>query len=212
MLGRVPDLPFSIPASSSAAVLAGLDREGKLDRALEALGPLADRDVLAIDPGPGQVSRWSAGGARLTAISRLLGDGSVAPPAGSADVVVSPWAGFRGVVPREIAEADRILRPGGRLLVLHDYGRDDLATLRGDQPEFGAWTRRDGPFLRNGFRVRVIHCFWTFDDLDTARAVVEDAFGDTGARFAAGLTRPRLAWNVAVYHRTRGAEPAPRAL
>jgi hypothetical protein len=47
MLGRVPDLPFSIPASSSAAVLAGLDREGKLDRALEALGPLAGRDVLA---------------------------------------------------------------------------------------------------------------------------------------------------------------------
>jgi hypothetical protein len=200
----VPDVPFSIPAALRGRVAAALDREGKLDRALEALGPLAGRDVVALDPGEGQRARWSAAAARLTTVPSLVGDGGLVLGDSSADAVVSAWAGFRGVDPAEIAEADRILRPDGRLLVVHDYGRDDLATLRGDQPEYGAWSRRDGPFLTNGFRVRVIHCFWTFDDLDAARSLVEDLFGDRGRAFAGDLKRPRLSWNVAVYHRTRG--------
>jgi SAM-dependent methyltransferase len=204
----VPDLPFRVPPSLEPAVLAALDREGKLDRALEALGPLGGRDVIAIDPGAGQVARWSAAGARVTAVGSILDDDTRRLPAAGADAVVSPWSGFRGVDPREIAEADRLLRPGGRLLVVHDYGRDDLAILRGDQPEYGAWSRRDGPFLTNGFRVRVVHCFWTFDDLDGARTVLAEAFGDAGRRFASELKRPRLAWNVAIYHRTRGGTRA----
>jgi SAM-dependent methyltransferase len=205
----VPDLPFRVPPSQEPAVLAALDREGKLDRALEALGPLGGRDVIAIDPGAGQVARWSAAGARVTAVGSILDDDTRRLPAAGADAVVSPWSGFRGVDPREIAEADRLLRPGGRLLVVHDYGRDDLAILRGDQPEYGAWSRRDGPFLTNGFRVRVVHCFWTFDDLAAAQDLVTAAFGAAGRRFAAELKRPRLSWNVAVYHRWRGgAAPA----
>lgn len=203
ILGRVPDLPFRVPDSARAAVDAALDREGKIDRALEALGPIADRDVIALDPSPAQAARWGQSGARLTAIPSLDSDAGRALPAAGADVIVSPWAAFRGIDPAEIAAADRILRPGGRLLVLHDYGRDDLATLRGEQPEHGAWTRRDGPFLTNGFRLRVIHCFWTFDDLDAAREVVRVVFGEAGQPFAAELSRPRLSWNVAIYHRTR---------
>jgi hypothetical protein len=199
----VPDLPFSVPASLRAAVEAAIDREGKLDRALESLGPVAGRDVVAVDPGPAQAARWIAAGARLTAVPSLVREGPSLPDR-SADTIVSPWAGFQGVDPDEIAAADRILRPAGRLLVVHDYGRDDLASLRGDQPEYGAWTRRDGPFLSNGFRVRVVHCFWTFDDLEIARSVVEEAFGPAGRAFAPGMKRPRLSWNIAVYHRTGG--------
>jgi hypothetical protein len=209
ILGRVPDLPFNVPAPLRATVEAALDREGKIDRALDALGPIAGRDVVALDPGASRAARWSAAGVRVTAIPSPLAAGSRPLRAGCADVVVSAWAGFRGVDPDELAEADRILRPDGRLLVIHDYGRDDLATLRGDQEEYGAWTRRDGPFLANGFRVRVIHCFWTFDDLAAAQDLVTAAFGAAGRRFAAELKRPRLSWNVAVYHRWRGgAAPA----
>ena len=65
-------------------------------------------------------------------------------------------------------EAARVLRPGGRLLVLHDYGRDDVSRLRGDLPDYGLLSRRDGPFLRGGFKVRVVHCFWTFESIDEA--------------------------------------------
>ena len=108
--------------------------------------------------------------------------------------------------PPALAEADRVLRPGGRLLVVHDYGRDDVSGLRGaDAPEYTTWSRRDGPFLRDGFRIHVVHCFWTFGSLDDARSLLHDAFGPAGDELALRLRRPRLAWNVAVYHRGRAA-------
>ena len=205
ILPGVSDLPFGVPPEYAAALRGALDREAKLDRALESLGPLANRDVVAIDPGPEQRARWIAAGARLTGVPSIRGAAARALPDGSADTIVSTWTGFRGVEPEEIADADRLLRPGGRLLVVHDYGRDDVSRLRGDQPEYGPWTRRDGPFLTSGFRVRVIHCFWTFDDLEGARAVIHAVFGPAADALTATLKRPRLSWNVAVYHRTRGA-------
>ena len=83
---------------------------------------------------------------------------------GSADVVVGllddvPGARARASSPRPIASSVRT----AACSCVHDYGRDDVSRLRGDLPEYGAWSRRDGPYLGNGFRVRVIHCFWTFD-------------------------------------------------
>jgi SAM-dependent methyltransferase len=206
ILGTVSDLPLSLPDAAAASLLPALDREGKVLRALEALGPIADRDVLVVGGGPVEIARLEGSGSRVVAIDELPSAESVARSAGSADAIVSAWAGFRGVDPAALAEADRILRPGGRLLVIHDYGRDDVSRLRGDLPEYGAWSRRDGPYLANGFRMRVLHCFWTFDTLDDARAFLADAFGDAGTTVGAGLKRPRLSWNVAVYHRTRGGK------
>jgi hypothetical protein len=118
------------------------------------------------------------------------------------------WSAFRGPASPDIAEAARILRPGGRLLAVHDYGRDDVAGLRGDLEEYDSWSRRDGPFLRAGFKIRVLHCWWTFRSLAEARSFLGAAFGEAGTALAARLTRPRLSYNVAVYHRTLGKESA----
>jgi len=125
-------------------------------------------------------------------------------PDASADAIVACWSAFRGDAPDDVAQAERILRPGGRLLVVHDYGRDDVSRLHGDRPEYGAWSRRNGPFLGRGFKVRVLHCFWTFDSMDDVSAFLVEAFGDAGQLVADGLKRPRLSYNVAVYHRTIG--------
>lgn len=204
MLGSVSDHPFAVPPAAAAALLAALDREGKIDRALEALGPLSGRDVVAVDPGPAQSARWAAAGARLSPVPDLRDGAARRLPDTSADAIVATWSAFRGIEADELAVADRILRPEGRLLVVHDYGRDDISRLRGEQPEYGTWSRRDGPFLTNGFRVRVIHCFWTFDDVDAARSTARELFGAAAGPIVDELKRPRLSWNVAIYHRTTG--------
>lgn len=226
------DLPLDVPDPDLAARLArALDVEGKIPRALEALGPVAGRDVVLLDGGGDIRARQLAElGARVTTVERLTAsdghDGPMRPPIAGvtrscgdpaatglpdacADVVVSCWSAFRGPVAEELAEAERILRPGGRLLVVHDYGRDDVSRIRGeDRPEYTSWSRRDGPFLRGGFKVRVIHCWWTFDSVDEAVELLRDAFGAAAEPVVALLARPRLSYNVAVYHRTRSGGSA----
>ena len=204
------DIPFSLPPDAAATLASAIDRERKIERALDTLGSVAGRDVVLVGAGPDETARWTAAGARLTTVTSMLDDAGRALPDASADVIVSTWSGFRGVDPDELAAADRVLRPAGRLLVVHDYGRDDVSRLRGDLPEYGAWSRRNGPFLANGFRVRVVHCFWTFDTLDQATEQLGAMFGAAGSAFGATLKRPRLSYNVAIYHRTRGGlEPDP---
>jgi SAM-dependent methyltransferase len=202
----VSDLPLPLGGDSASRLLLALDRERKIHRALSDLGPLAGRDVLVLGGGAEELARYAADGARVTSIDVDVDASAGAWPVedASADAIVSVWAGFRGIDAPRLAEVDRVLRPDGRLLVVHDYGRDDVSRLRGDLPEYGTWSRRDGPFLASGFRVRVIHCFWTFDGIDEARRFLESAFGEEGRVVGAGLKRPRLSYNVAVYHRTRG--------
>lgn len=217
------DLSPAIDHAAARRLLVHVDVEGKLVRALESLGPVADRDVLVVDAMPGvTAAALSEAGARVLVTglpeaeaaavgARAAGVANVGVSPGalpladeSVDVVVGMHSAYRGVDPVEQAEVDRVLRAGGRLLVVHDYGRDDVAELLPtDLPEYGDWGRRGGPFLAAGFRVRVIHCWWSFETLDEARGELEGAFGPRGAAVAATLRRPRLSHNLAVYHRDR---------
>ena len=194
---------MALPSELERTLVRALDRAGKLVAALEALGPIADRDVLVIDASGGPIiDGLIAAGARLASVpaqSPLRIDAADA----SADVVLGLWSAFRGVHPGEVAEVDRVLRPGGRQLAVHDYGRDDVSRLHGDRSEYGAWSQRTGPFLTGGFKVRVVHCFWEFESIDATIEFLTSAFGEVGATVAKTLKRPRLSWNVAVYHRSR---------
>jgi len=205
LYSRPVSVPIPLPDDLAARLAAALDPEGKVGRALDALSwpdGLGDRDVLVLD---GIGSRVAADletfGARVAHAASAAATAEL--PAESVDVVVGLWTSFRGVDAAERAAAERLLRPGGRLLVVHHYGRDDVGRLLADHAEFDAWSQKRGPFLAAGFRVRVIHCWWEFADLDAAGAFLADAFGPEGAAVAAGLTRPRVAWNVAIYHRDR---------
>jgi SAM-dependent methyltransferase len=204
----VSDLPFQLPEHLAGRLAAAADVERKIPRALDVLGLLAGRDVLALDlPAGVLLDRLAERGIRPDR-APLAEPMRIDSPDGSLDAVVSLWSGFRGVDAADLAEVDRVLRPDGRLLVVHDYGRDDVSALRPpDAPEYRLWSRREGPFLRGGYRLRVLHCFWTFDDLDAARLFLAEAFGGPGEQLAATMKRPRLSWNVAVYHRARGGEP-----
>lgn len=206
--GPVADLPIDLEPGLADRLARVLDVEGKLMRALENLGPISDRDVVLVDGAGGLRARQLTDlGARVTLVESS-GPTPFDAPAASADVVVSFWSAFGGAPPDQLTHARRLLRPGGRLLLVHDYGRDDLSTLRGDLPEYGSWSRRDGPFLGRGFKVRVVHCWWTFESLDAARAFLEDVFGQAGQDLGGRLTRPRVSYNLAIYHRTFGEADA----
>ena len=197
------DLPVALPSDLERSLIRALDRAGKLIAALDALGPIADRDVLVLDASGGPIiDGLVAAGARLTS-TPVPTPFQVPAPDASADVVLGMWSAFRGVDSAELVEVDRVLRPGGRHLAVHEYGRDDVSRLHGDRPEYGAWSQRTGPFLSGGFKVRVVHCFWDFDSMDETARFLAAAFGAAGAAVAATLKRSRLSWNVAVYHRSR---------
>lgn len=199
------DLPIPLRPDLALRLASALDREAKIVRGLESLGPIAGRDVVLVD------AEHSSIGTGLVALGAKLVHAPLAQPLrlaaadGSADVVVGLWSAFRGIDASDLTEVDRVLRPDGKLLVVHDYGRDDVSRLLGDRPEQGAWSRRNGPFLSSGFRVRVIHCWWDFDSLEAATAFLSDAFGGPGVEVGATLKRPRLSYKVAIYHRSRPA-------
>lgn len=207
----VSDLPFPLPPEAARRLASALDVEGKILRGLEALGPVAGRDVLLVDAAGSKIATGlELAGARVAHVG-LTSPFQPETAGESMDVIIGLWSLFRGVTPEDLASADRILRPGGRLLVAHDYGRDDVSRLGPEREEFGVWSRRNGPFLRTGFRVRVLHCFWTFESQDATTEFLDMAFGDAGAAVAATLKRPRLSYNVAIYHRSRGGDAQPLA-
>ena len=199
------DLPIELGDGLTERLARILDVESKIPRTFETLGPVGGRDVLLLDGADGiRARQLTELGARV-AFAATDASSHIDAPDDSADVVAKLWAAFSGDLGPTVSEADRVLRRGGRLLILHDYGRDEVSQLRGDLPDYGLLSRRDGPYLRGGFKVRVVHCFWTFESIEEGRAFLEAAFGGVGSQVGAAMKRPRLTYNVAVYHKTFGA-------
>jgi SAM-dependent methyltransferase len=207
----MPDLPIALHTPElEEAFLGVVDVEGKLIAALEDLGPVAGRDVVLLDAGRGFLERQlTAIGARIDAVPFPDPQDEAAALAriaelsgGEADTVVVPWSELAVPGSRFIAEAERLLRPRGRLLLVHDYGRDDVWGLWPERRDRAvAWSQRKGPFLGDGFRVRVIHCWWTFKSAEQARELLSAGFGPLGVELADRMKRLRLEYRVAVYHR-----------
>jgi len=211
----VPDLPF-IPSdpAEAARVASAFDPDNKILAAIDALAPLHGRRVVLLGQAPALAARLAERGAEVTSAQAAI-SAAVSPihtatglPDRSADIMIAPWSGFDGAADAaELAEAERILVPGsGRLLLLQDYGRDDLTPARGAErtAHLVARSRRDGWLLGNGFRVHVIHTWWRFADPAEAADVLRGALGAAAEPVIAGLRRPAVAHNVAIYHRTTG--------
>jgi len=218
----VADLPFEpADAGSTQRLLRAVDTEGKIPRALEAHGSFAGLDVVLFGASPGRARWLMEVGARLTVVADPVAEPVAElaadpdwPSDASADVVVSFWSAFDGPDRAEqLAHAQRLLRPKGRLLVVLDYGRDDLDVVRGPErtASLVVWSRRDGWFLSRGFHIRVIHTFWRFETIEEGGELLRAAYGPAAEPAISRLRRPRLAHNVAVYHWTRdgGASRGP---
>jgi SAM-dependent methyltransferase len=106
-----------------------------------------------------------------------------------------------------VAEARRVLRPGGRLIVIGHYGRDDVAALL--EPEvhdhvMEATRRRTGWWLRNGFKIKVVHARLDLGDAATAHELLPRLYGDRGRAYLMGAHRPSLRLNLGLYHMVAG--------
>jgi SAM-dependent methyltransferase len=106
-----------------------------------------------------------------------------------------------------LAEARRVLRPGGRLIVIGHYGRDDVAALL--EPEvhdhvMESTRRRTGWWLRNGFKIKVVHARLDLGDGATAHELLPRLYGDRGRAYLMGAHRPSLRLNLGLYHMVAG--------
>jgi SAM-dependent methyltransferase len=105
-----------------------------------------------------------------------------------------------------IAEVQRVLRPGGRLVVIGYYGRDDVVPLL--EPEaveraLEATQRRTGWWLRNGFKIKVVHSRLDLGDEKTAEDLLPRLYGDRGRAFLAAPHPLSLKVRLGLYHLAR---------
>ncbi|MDP9467853.1 MAG: hypothetical protein M3P32_03825, partial [Chloroflexota bacterium] len=102
-----------------------------------------------------------------------------------------------------IAELLRVLRQGGRLIVIGYYGRDQVASLL--EPEvvahaFDATQRRTGWWLRHGFKIKVVHTRLDISDSTTAMELLPRLYGDRGRAFLMAPHPLSLTLKLGLYH------------
>jgi len=212
---------------------AAIDPDRKVLEALERIVPLSGKRIADVGTGIGHYpmllarrtgrtygiesrpellaeARRRASRAHQPNIRIVEGEPTKLPlRSGAVDIVltgqVTPDDGSTAAVD----EALRVLRPGGRLIVVGYYGRDDVAGLL--EPEvvdqaMEATRRRTGWWLRNGFKIKVVHARVDLSDPDLAHELLPRLFGDRGRAYLMRPHRTSLRLNLGLFH--RAAPPA----
>jgi SAM-dependent methyltransferase len=122
---------------------------------------------------------------------------------GAVDIVLSGSIEPDDAFLPDIDEALRILRPGGRLVVIGYYGRDQVEGLL--EPSvvsdaFEATQRRSGWWPRHGFKIKVVHCRLDLSDAETTRELLPRLYGDRGRAFLLTPYPPSLELRLGLFH------------
>ncbi|MEM7245944.1 MAG: class I SAM-dependent methyltransferase [Acidobacteriota bacterium] len=189
---------------------AAMDRQGHVLQALERVLPDAgvvldvgagdgftaerlatpERRVLAMEPARGMIDPSRS-------LTWLRGDASALPLADDCvDGVVATWAYFFPSfhdITGGLAEAERVLRPGGVLAIVNNLGDDEFTALASsDISEPASY------FTERGFELEVIETRFVFESLEDARELLGLYFGDRGREGA----RLELSYRVGLYTKT----------
>ncbi len=207
-----------------------IDPDRKVLEAIERITPLSGRRIADVGTGIGhypmllarrtgrtygiesepqllEEARRRAGDSHQPNIRIVQGAPTALPLRdGAVDVVLSGTIEPDDASLPAIAEATRVLRPGGRLIVIGYYGRDDLAALL--EPEvvahaLEATQRRTGWWMRNGFKIKVVHARLDLHDEETANELLPRIYGDRGRAYLMGPHRTSLELKLGLYHRAR---------
>jgi SAM-dependent methyltransferase len=125
---------------------------------------------------------------------------------GAVDIVLSSSIEPDDAYLPDIAEALRVLRPGGRLVVIGYYGRDQVQALLDPHvvsDALEATRRRTGWWLRHGFKIKVVHCRLDLSDAETTRELLPRLYGDRGRAFLRTPYPPSLELRLGLYHLAR---------
>jgi SAM-dependent methyltransferase len=166
------------------------------------------RSVIGVEPHPPLVARARERLAGRSGVRVIEAGAAALPlPDASVDLVHARTAYFfgRGCEPG-LAEAQRVLRPGGAIAVV-----DLDATV----PPYGAWMRADLPrydpaaveafFATHGFTLRRIPTVWRFPDRATRNAVLRIEFGrDVAERAVATTSGLEIAVGYRLHVRRKG--------
>lgn len=156
------------------------------------------------DPALLREARSRASASHQPNIRMVEGDSTALPLRDAAVDVV-----LHGLIDAEegslpaIAEALRVLRPGGRLVVIGYYGRDDVAPLL--EPEVvvharQATQRRIGWWLRHGFKIKVVHARLDLRDEEAAHAILPRLYGDRARAFLMSSHPAMPELKLGLYH------------
>lgn len=204
-----------------------IDPERKVLAALERIVPLAGKRIADVGTGIGhypmllarhtgrtygiesdpallEVARERANAAHQPNLRIVEGGAESIPLRDEAvDVVLSGLIDADDASLPAVAEMLRVLRRGGRLVVIGYYGRDEVASLL--EPEvvahaLEATQRRSGWWLRHGFKIKVVHSRLDLTDPTTALELLPRLYGDRGRAFLMAPYPPSLTLKLGLYH------------
>jgi SAM-dependent methyltransferase len=156
------------------------------------------------DPALLDVARQRASAAHQPNLRIVEGDLTLLPLRDEAvDVVLCGLIEANDASLPGIAELMRVLRPGGRLVLIGYYGRDEVASLL--EPEvvahaLEATQRRTGWWLRHGFKIKVVHSRLDISDPTTAMELLPRLYGDRGRAFLMAPHPPSITLKLGLYH------------
>jgi SAM-dependent methyltransferase len=210
-----------------------LDPEHAITAAMYRRAPIEDRVLLDVGAGTGdRTIPYAELAAHVFALEpapaalpvlrdRIASSGApnvTVVPAGAetipledncADVMYSTWSYFFGPGSEPgLLEVERVVRPGGELVIVQNYGHDELSRFwASTESECESWPPW---FAKKGFDCEVVDTLWRFRTQDEALAVLEFLWGESARRYVLEHDRVQFGYRVAIYHRRIPEHPTGR--